>query len=78
MRYFEVHTGYYTRGYGDPAHGAPAPSRTAYVGLGLNLTELLFSQPGVRGTTVGSAIRAFNQYFQLPYTYVASDGNSGR
>ena len=79
FRYLEIHTGYYTRGYDDPAHaGSAAQSRTAYVGLGLNLSELLFSQPGVRDTTAGSAIRAFNKYFQLPYTYVASDGNSGR
>lgn len=79
LRYLEVHTGYYTRGYGDPAHiGSVAQSRMPYVGLGLNLSEVLFSQPGLRDTTVGSAIRAFNKYFQLPYTYVASDGNSGR
>ena len=48
------------------------------MGLGLNLSELLFSQPGLRDTTVGSGIRALHKYIQLPYTYVASDGNSGR
>lgn len=79
LRYFEIHTGYYARGFGDPAHiGSAEQSRTLYVGLGLNLSEVLFSQPGLRDTTVGSAIRAFNKYFQLPYTYVSSDGNSGR
>lgn len=75
LRYFEVHTGYYSRGYG--VQGA-SQSRTAYVGLGLNLTELLFSQPGLRDTTAGSVIRTINRYVQLPYTYVSSDGNSGR
>ncbi|MGZ6228608.1 MAG: DUF2279 domain-containing protein [Candidatus Binataceae bacterium] len=79
LRYLEIHTGYYTRGFGDPAHvGSVEQSRTAYVGLGLNLSELLFSQPGLRDTTAGSVIRAFNKYIQLPYTYVSSDDNSGR
>jgi hypothetical protein len=78
LRYLEIHTGYYTRGYGDPAHTGGVTHRTAYVGLGLNLSELLFSQSGLRDTTVGSAVRALHKYIQLPYTYVASDGNSGR
>jgi hypothetical protein len=79
LRYLEIHTGYYSRGYIDSAHiGVVPQTRTAYVGLGLNLSELLFSQPGLRDTTVGSGLRAVNKYIQLPYTYVASDGNSGR
>jgi hypothetical protein len=79
LRYLEIHTGYYSRGYGDPTHPGSVPqTRTAYVGLGLNLSELLFSQPGLRDTTVGSAVRALHKYIQVPYTYVASDGNSGR
>ena len=78
LRYLEIHTGYYTRGYAAPAHSDVPGTRTAYVGLGLNLSELLFSQPAVRNSAIGSALRAFNRYFQLPYTYVASDGNSGR
>jgi hypothetical protein len=78
LRYLEIHTGYYTRGYIGTVSGSQTGTRTAYVGLGLNLTELLFSQPGMRDTNVGSAVRAFNKYFQLPYTYMASDGNPGR
>lgn len=78
LRYLEIHTGYYTRGYAGTTVPNVSQTRTAYVGLGLNLTELLFTQPGVHGTTTGSAIRAFNKYFQLPYTYISSDGNSGR
>jgi hypothetical protein len=79
LRHLEIHTGYYTRGFGGPAHTGGVPqTRTAYVGLGLNLSELLFSQPGLRDTTVGSAVRVLNKYIQVPYTYVASDGNSGR
>ena len=79
LRYLEIHTGYYTRGYGNPAYTQGVPqSRTAYVGLGLNLSELLFSQPGLRDTTIGSAFHALHRYIQVPYTYVSSDGNSGR
>ena len=79
LRYLEIHTGYYTRGFGGPAHtGGVSQTRTAYVGLGLNLSELLFSQPGLRDTAVGSAARALHKYIQVPYTYVASDGNSAR
>ena len=36
------------------------------MGLGLNLSELLFSQPGLRDTTVGSGIRALHKYV-LPH-----------
>jgi len=39
---------------------------------------LLFSQPGLRDTALGPAVRALHKYIQVPYTYVASDGNSGR
>jgi hypothetical protein len=77
LRYLEIYTGYYARGFG-PHTGNVPQTRSAYVGLGLNLTELLFSQPGTRDTTIGSAIAVFNRYIQLPFTYVASDGNSGR
>jgi hypothetical protein len=79
LRYLEIHTGYYSRGYGDGVHPSGLPhTRTAYVGFGLNLSELLFSQPGIRDTTIGSAGRALSKYIQVPYTYLSSDGNSGR
>ena len=79
LRYLEIHTGYYSRGYGDGVHPTGVPhTRTAYVGLGLNLSELLFSQPGLRDTTFGSAANALRKYIQMPYTYLSSDGNSGR
>jgi hypothetical protein len=79
LRYLEIHTGYYSRGYGDGVHPTGvARTRTAYVGLGLNLSEFLFSQPGLRDTTVGSAAKALHKYIQTPYTYLSSDGNFGR
>jgi len=58
LKYLELHTGYYTRGYYDweQARGIPK-SRSPYVGIGLNLAELLFSDPGVRDSLPGSLAR---------------------
>ena len=51
LRYLELHTGYYTRGYYEWEHAAGIPkTRSPYVGIGLNLAELLFSNPSVRDT----------------------------
>jgi hypothetical protein len=79
LRYLELHTGYYTRGYADYERAMGAPqTRSPYIGVGLNLSELLFTQPGVRDTQSASVARALLKYIQVPYTYVSSDGNSGR
>ena len=48
------------------------------MGLGVNLSELLFSEPGLRDTTVGLGGARAPKYIQVPYTYMASDGNPGR
>jgi hypothetical protein len=79
LRYVEIHTGYYTRGYMDYERAAGTPQiRTPYIGVGVNLSELLFSEPPVRDTQSASVARALLRYIQLPYTYVSSDGNPGR
>ena len=79
LRYVEIHTGYYTRGYTDYERAMGAPqTRSPYVGVGVNLSELLFSEPPVRDTQSASVARALLKYIQVPYTYVSSDGNSGR
>ena len=44
----------------------------------LNLSELLFSQPRCATPQSASVARALLKYIQVPYTYVSSDGNSGR
>lgn len=73
FRYLEIHTGYYTRGYSEWEQAAGiARSRTPYVGLGLNLTELLFSTPSVRDSTPGWIGRSILRHIQVPYTYVAT------
>jgi len=62
LRYFELHLGYYTRGYDDYNFSLTNDDRkrTVYVGLGLNVGKVIES---VRET------RIFN-YLQLPHTYL--------
>jgi Predicted periplasmic lipoprotein (DUF2279) len=73
LRYLEIHTGYYTRGYSDWEQTTGiARSRTPYIGLGLNLTEVLFSAPSVRDTTPAWLGRNILRHIQLPYTYIAT------
>ena len=50
-----------------------ARTRSPYVGIGLNLSELLFSHPAVRDTLPGTLGRTLLTYIQPPYTYLASD-----
>ena len=60
LKYLEVHIGYYTRGFDEPAVDR---QRNIYLGLGINLSSL-FRRSGHRKTA------AFLNYFQLPGTYV--------
>ena len=71
FRYLELAVGYGTRGYGD---GATAqPSRNAYVGLSLNLAELLDSTvfSDDRNSESARAARTALEFFQVPGTAVA-------
>lgn len=62
LRYLEFHLGYYTRGFDETA-AHPNPERTLYVGIGVNLSELL-NRLGQEKTG-----RIFN-YLQMPGIYV--------
>jgi hypothetical protein len=74
LKYLELHTGYYTRGYNDWERVAGiAKERSPYVGIGLNLSELLLSRPELRDAPPASVARTLLRYIQVPYTYVASD-----
>jgi hypothetical protein len=65
MKYFEVHLGYYTRGF--TVHPKRADrSRNVYVGVGLNI-PLFLSKAGYNKTS------AFTEYIQLPYTSVKTN-----
>jgi hypothetical protein len=65
LNYFELHLGYYTRGY-DDYHSSSIEDdreRTVYVGLGLNVGKLIESVWKTR----------IFDYLQLPYTYLPLD-----
>jgi|SRR4051794_4387180 Predicted periplasmic lipoprotein (DUF2279) len=75
LRYLEIHTGYYTRGYYDWEQAVGIQkTRSPYVGIGLNLAELLFSHPSVSDTTAASLGRTVLKHIQVPYTYIANGG----
>lgn len=74
LRYLELHAGYFTKGYSAWELREHMPqSRHPYVGIGLNLSEVLFSHPDVRDTAPGLIGRRALRYIQVPYTYVATD-----
>lgn len=60
LKHLELHLGYYTRGFDD--HEADQ-ERNLYVGIGVNLTDLL------RRHGHGKTATVLN-YLQLPYTYL--------
>lgn len=66
LRFVDLQVGYYARGYSSPRIEGRA--RNLYVGLGLNLSQLIREAGHPR---VG---RVFN-YFQVPYIYVSARTN---
>ena len=68
LRYLELHLGYHGDDFllEDRAAGI-VPKRHIFVGLGINLRELLFKDSK---STVGKAAGEVLDYFQLPYTAV--------
>jgi hypothetical protein len=72
LRYVEVHAGYFARGFHrEDRLDGESKRREPYIGVGLNLQELLFGWPAVRQTTAGRIGRHTLQYVQVPYTYIA-------
>ncbi len=63
LRHVELHAGYYVEGFGEA--GEP-DYRHPYLGIGVNLTDLLFRQGWPRCATV-------LRYLQLPYTSLNHD-----
>lgn len=61
LRHVELHAGYFARGYSDPVE---SDERNLYLGVGLNLTDLL-RRSGYRN------IATFLNYYQPPETYLA-------
>lgn len=79
LKYFELNTGYYARGFHtrDIANNEPR-TRTAFVGIGINLNQLLFGKPeSYRGdeSVWSYSGRKFFEYVQLP-TYARVEKRS--
>lgn len=68
LKHFELHLGYYTRGFDDPA---AANERNVFIGIGFNLTDL-FRRHGHRKTAT------FFNYYQLPGTSLEFEKNVNR
>lgn len=69
LRYVELHTGYYARGFTpeDRREGKPLRQRI-FFGAGLNVSELLF--PSRNRSGFAKAGRSVLEYLQLPWTSV--------
>ena len=73
LRFLELHAGYYARGFTQAERNRHEPlRREPYVGIGINMGELLFGAPSVRDTKPGKFGRRVLEYVQVPYTYVAT------
>ena len=72
LRFFELQTGYYARGFTlQEENEGEERRRELYVGVGVNMGELLFGWPSVRDTRIGRAGRRTLDYVQVPYSYAA-------
>ena len=80
LRYAELHLGFDARGFEDKERELGYPiERSFYVGVGLNLNELLFAKgthpnfARYRDTLPGWAARKTLEYIQVPYTSVYAE-----
>lgn len=80
LRFVELHGGYSARGFSKEERRAGEDrERNLYVGIGLNLSELLFGEDkSYRDHRASKIARTGLEYVQVPYTYLSSGGNSGR
>ncbi len=69
LRYLELQTGYYARGFtaAERAEGL-TPSRHTFVGVGLNLSELLFGRREEQEPLLKGYGRMFFDHMQIPNT----------
>jgi len=73
LRFLELQAGYYTRGYirAEQADGY-APSRYVFVGVGLNMSELLLGRQSNRQPAPANSDRLFLEHVQVPGTATKS------
>jgi hypothetical protein len=74
LRYFEIQAGYFTEGFNGKE--ATARDRHLFVGIGLNLEELLFGRKNEKESTCKFAGRQFLQRAQIPYTYYTNNNDA--
>lgn len=73
LRFLELQAGYFTEGYTDETRDAGVdPERNPYVAIGVNLNQLLGLAPEVANTLPGHAASTLFEYWQPPYTYIAT------
>ncbi|MBV5330797.1 MAG: DUF2279 domain-containing protein [Chlorobium sp.] len=73
LRYLELHGGYYTRGFSKEEElDGLKPQRYGFVGVGINLGELLLGHPKKDESDLRHAGRMFFEHIQIPYTSVHS------
>ena len=74
LRYLELQTGYYTRGFSKAEKDDGLErSRHSFVGIGINLNELLFGRRTAQESELRNAGRLFFEHVQLPHTAVRSE-----
>lgn len=74
LKYFELQGGYYARGFTDAERALNLPlERTTFVGVGINLSELLFGSRDKDESTTKQVGRFFFDHIQMPYTYVRTN-----
>lgn len=66
LRFVELHAGYYATGFTNREKAAGKPlDRRPFIGIGLNLQQLLFPHPKSLGSRIG---HRWLDYVQVPYT----------
>lgn len=74
LRYLELQTGYYTRGFSKAERDDGLErSRHSFVGIGINLNELLFGRRTAQESELRNAGRLFFEHVQIPHTAVRSE-----
>ena len=76
LKYVELQAGYYTRGFSKEAKkDGHERKRHGFVGVGVNLSQLVFGSPEPQDNGYEKAGRFFFEHIQLPYTAVRKNSD---